>query len=121
MGHGKDEIAHVMSPAMLIGVFVALIALTGMTVAVTAVDLGPSMNLVVAMVIATIKGVLVAAFFMHLLYDNKLNLLIFLSSFGFLFLFVTITLMDSVETQRDIEARIAGEDAAKAAAAADAQ
>lgn len=114
MGHGKDEIAHVMSPKMLIGVFVALVALTGLTVAVTAVDFGPGMNLVVAMLIATVKAGLVAAFFMHLLYDNKLNLLIFLGSFAFLFLFVTFTLMDSMQTQRDIEARVAAEEAAAA-------
>ncbi|MEO0814429.1 MAG: cytochrome C oxidase subunit IV family protein, partial [Myxococcota bacterium] len=96
-------------------VFVALVALTGATVAVTAIDLGASMNLVVAMLIATVKAGLVAAFFMHLLYDNKLNLMVFLGSFAFMFIFITITLMDSTETQRDIEARIAAEEAAAAA------
>ncbi|MEO0593066.1 MAG: cytochrome C oxidase subunit IV family protein, partial [Myxococcota bacterium] len=113
-GHeaGHDEIAHVMSPQMLLGVFGALILLTGLTVGVTAVDLGAAGNLIVAMAIATVKAGLVAAFFMHLLYDKKLNLLIFLGSFAFLFLFITFTLMDSAETQRDIEARVNAQAAA---------
>lgn len=115
-GAGHDEIAHVMSPQMLLGVFGALILLTALTVGVTAIDLGAAGNLIVAMAIATVKAGLVAAFFMHLLYDKKLNLVIFLGSFAFLFLFITFTLMDSAETQRDIEARVNAQAAAAAAA-----
>lgn len=115
MAHNKDEISHVMSPAMLLGVFGALIVLTGLTVAVTAVDFGSTINLVIAMLIATVKAGLVGAFFMHLLYDNKLNLVIFLASFAFMFLFITVTLMDSFQNQAAIEARVKAEEAAAAA------
>lgn len=108
----KHGISHVMSPAMLVGVFAALIVLTGLTVGVTLVDFGPAANLVIALAIATVKAGLVAAFFMHLLYDNRLNLLFFLGSFAFLFLFISITLMDSFETRPLIEARVQALDAA---------
>jgi cytochrome c oxidase subunit 4 len=46
-----------------------LLVLTGLTVAVAEVDFGP-WNLAIAMTIATIKVVLVAAFFMHLRYER---------------------------------------------------
>src|SRR4051812_9924619 len=65
-GHG---LAHTMPIPMLIGILALLMALTILTVSVTSFDLGAQGNLVVAMVIATIKAGLVVAFFMHLVWD----------------------------------------------------
>ena len=58
------------------------------------------LNLILAMVIATIKGILVALFFMHLLYDNKIYMLIFVGGLTFLSFFFILTLFDTVHRGR---------------------
>ena len=55
-------------------VFVALAALTVITVAVSTLDLSVGASVAVALFIAAIKGSLVAAFFMHLISERKLVL-----------------------------------------------
>ncbi len=72
---------------------VALLILTATTVAVSYVDFGAA-NVVVALAIATIKGTLVALFFMHLLHDKPVNGLIAAAGFLFLGLFLMFTLLD---------------------------
>ena len=52
------------------------------------------------MLIAGFKATLVAFFFMHLWYDNKLYFLIFASSLAFLAVFIGLTMFD---TQRRAE------------------
>ena len=79
-------------------VFIALLFLTFVTVAVSLVDLGAA-NIVVALLVAGTKATLVALFFMHLLYDNKLYMLIFISAIAFLTIFITFTMFDTL--QRD--------------------
>ena len=101
-GHGHG-LAHTMPVSMLVGVLGALMALTILTVAVTSFDLGAQANLVVAMVIATVKAGLVVAFFMHLVWDKKLHLILFLTSVLFLVLFLSLAVNDRGEYQPDIE------------------
>jgi cytochrome c oxidase subunit IV len=68
--HSEEEInRHV---RIYITVFVALMALTVVTVAVSYLDLPPVMAVVVALFVATIKGALVACYFMHLISERKL-------------------------------------------------
>ena len=55
-----------------ITVFVALMALTIITVAVSYLHLSTPMAIAVALFIATIKGTLVAGYFMHLISEKKL-------------------------------------------------
>tara|TARA_A100001011_G_scaffold399620_1_gene509157 strand:- start:2425 stop:2898 length:474 start_codon:yes stop_codon:yes gene_type:complete len=74
-------------------VFSALMVLTALTVLVTYVDLG-SFNIVLAMFVAILKATLVLLFFMHLYYDNKTNLIFFISSVIFLIIFIVFTLID---------------------------
>jgi cytochrome c oxidase subunit 4 len=52
-------------------VFAALAVLTVITVAISYLDMNQTQAVVVALVIATIKGSLVAAFFMHLISEEK--------------------------------------------------
>lgn len=101
-GHGHG-LAHTMPIWLLIGVLGALLVLTIATVAVTAVDLGAQGNLIVAMVIATVKAVLVCTFFMHLLWDKKFNLVLFLTSVLFLILFLSMTTTDRGEYQQSVD------------------
>jgi cytochrome c oxidase subunit IV len=93
--------SHVMPLPMLFGVFMALIVFTVITVVATRFDLG-NWNLVVAMAIATIKAALVVLYFMHLRYDNPFNALIFIAALVFITLFISITLLDTMQYQPNI-------------------
>jgi cytochrome c oxidase subunit IV len=77
--------------------------LTVVTVSVTSIDLGQQGNLIVAMVIATIKAGLVITFFMHLRWDRIFHLILFLTSVLFVILFLSMTITDRGEYERDIE------------------
>jgi len=76
-------------------VWACLLALTIITVAVSYHNFG-IWNIFVAMLVATIKGTLVCLFFMHLKYDNRVNQVIFVSSFCFLAVFVGLTASDEL-------------------------
>ncbi|MFQ5608289.1 MAG: hypothetical protein ACE5GA_10105, partial [Candidatus Zixiibacteriota bacterium] len=52
-------------------------------------------NMVVAMFVAALKATLVALFFMHLFYDNKIYMIIFISSLLFLAIFIIFTMYDT--------------------------
>jgi cytochrome c oxidase subunit 4 len=73
-----------------------------LTVLAIQVQLGP-WNIVVAMVIATVKAGLVALYFMHLRYDKGFIRITFMASLLFLSLFLGFVLMDSREYQTDIQ------------------
>ena len=96
MGHDHlDPLGEHISPlSMYIGVFGALLVLTVLTVLVsTSVDLGAA-SIFVAMGIALVKGTLVATYFMHLKYDTKLNVFVFISSLLFMGIFFAFTATD---------------------------
>jgi cytochrome c oxidase subunit IV len=104
--HAHDEdhgLSHITPLSLLVGVLSALIVLTVVTVITAGVDLGAQWNLVVAMVIATVKASLVVTYFMHLRWDKKLHLLVFLSSVLFLILFLSMALADRKEYQHSID------------------
>ncbi|EMB16270.1 cytochrome C oxidase subunit IV family protein [Rhodopirellula europaea] len=101
-GHAEGDFAHPLPLPMLFGVFGALVFLTIVTVAQANYDLG-SFDIAVVMFIATIKAVLVGLFFMHLAFDKPFNLIVFLSSFVFVALFVIITLSDANMTSEAFE------------------
>ncbi len=67
--HAADIDKHV---KIYITVFVALMALTLITVAVSRVHLPVPIAVSVALLVATVKGTLVACYFMHLISEKKL-------------------------------------------------
>ena len=73
-----------------IKVWAALLVLTAITVTISYYDFG-DWNAFVAMLVATVKGALVCLFFMHLMYDNRVNQVVFISSFFFLAIFILLT------------------------------
>ena len=76
IGHDPAEIdKHV---RVYITVFAALMALTIVTVAVSYLDLSTPLAVGVALVIATIKGSLVACYFMHLISEKRLIIAVLL-------------------------------------------
>ncbi len=78
-----------------------LIMLTGVTVGVSFIDLG-GFNVAIALVIAATKALLVAFFFMHLLYDSKLYLTIFSTAVIILTAFLILIMFD-INTRGDID------------------
>ena len=67
--HAVDIDRHV---RVYITVFVALMALTIITVAVSYLDLPLPIAVTVALLVAIVKGSLVACYFMHLISEKKL-------------------------------------------------
>lgn len=97
--HGKpvegfDEVHEHISPlALYYKVFGGLIVLTVLTYAVSYMSLGPA-SLPVAMVVAVAKASLVCMFFMHLKYDDRYHVFVFLSTLIFVAIFFTFTIFD---------------------------
>lgn len=86
--------AHVSSVGFYVAVFGGLLTLTLLTVGQSYVDLG-KLNIVLVILIATMKASLVVTFFMHLRWDNKFNALIFLSTIFFIGVFFAYTINDT--------------------------
>mgnify|MGYP000521843556 CR=1 FL=1 len=70
MEHTQEEIQKAVKTYIL--VFVALMVLTVVTVAVSYLDLSVFAGIVVAMIVASIKGALVACYFMHLISEKSI-------------------------------------------------
>lgn len=98
MNKYKHSDEHITPLRTYLMVGVILLILTATTVAVSFVHFG-AFNLVIAMLIASIKAILVALFFMHLLYDNKLFMAIFSIALIFVSVFIILTMFDTL--QRD--------------------
>ena len=67
--HAADIDKHV---RIYVTVFVALMALTIITVAISRLHLSVPVAVTAALLVATIKGTLVACYFMHLISEKKL-------------------------------------------------
>ncbi len=66
--HAEDIKKHVRKYIM---VFVALLGLTVVTVAVSYLNLSVVPAVIVALIVAAVKGTLVASYFMHLISEKK--------------------------------------------------
>lgn len=73
----ETEHQHTQSYTRLLTVLGALLALTGITVAVSRIELG-ALNIWMAILIASIKSSLVLLFFMHLKYEGRFIRITFL-------------------------------------------
>ena len=89
--HKSSE--HISSVGSSLAVFGALIVGTVITVAAARVDLGP-FNVVVALLIASIKATLVVLFFMHVKYSTKLTKLTVISGFFVFLALIGMTITD---------------------------
>lgn len=83
-----NDPAHDIVPVRIyLAVFAALMALTVITVWIATIDLG-DWNVVMALVVATIKAALVLLFFMHLRHSGSLLWIVLGSSFVFVALLI---------------------------------
>ena len=85
---------HISSLGSALGIWLALLAGTTLTVAAAFVDLGP-FNTVVALTIATIKATLVVLFFMHVKYTHeKMTGLVVAGAIFWLFILRALSMAD---------------------------
>ncbi|GAC1630698.1 MAG: hypothetical protein NVS9B14_01630 [Candidatus Acidiferrum sp.] len=84
---------HVVSPLLYLGILCALLVGTGITVWAAYQNFG-AFNIVIALLIATIKMSLVILFFMHGKYSSKRTQLVIISGFFWLAIMLGLTLMD---------------------------
>jgi cytochrome c oxidase subunit 4 len=91
----QEHHVHVSPLSTYYKVFGSLLFLTVVTVGVSYAGLPSTLSIIVAMIVACVKASLVCAWFMHLKYDTKFNLMAFGSAIWFvslLFIFTTIDL-----------------------------
>lgn len=84
---------HIMPFSLLARIWLALLVLTGITVAVASFDFG-YLNVLVAMAVATCKALLVILFFMHLKYENRVLGAFVFMVFVILAIFIGFTFFD---------------------------
>jgi len=85
---------HISSVKLYVGIWLALLAGTGLTVAAALIDMGP-FNPIVALAIATIKATLVVLFFMHVKYTHeKLTKLVIAAAIFFFLILLSLSMAD---------------------------
>lgn len=84
---------HVVPASVYYTIFAALMLLTGVTVAVAYVDLGP-WNTVVAVAIACFKAMIVVLYFMHVKYSTRLIKLTVIAGLYWMGILLALTLGD---------------------------
>jgi len=83
---------HILPFKLYLKIFLSLVFFTFITVWVAQFNFG-ALNTLIAMLVATVKATLVALYFMHLKYDDKMNTVCLLAGVFFLivmFAFIAI-------------------------------
>ena len=93
MAEHEEHTEHIVPPGVYAAIITTLLVLTLITVYAAFVDLG-RYNIVVALLIATIKATLVVLFFMHAKYVPKRTKLVIISGIFWLALLLFMTLSD---------------------------
>ena len=89
--HPDENPEHVSPVKSYNAVFAGLLVLTALTYAVSYMNLGPA-SLLVALIVAVTKAVLVCAYFMHLKYDNRYHVFVFVGTILFVAIFFGFTI-----------------------------
>ena len=89
----QEHTEHIVSPGTYLAIILTLLALTGITVFAAFVDLG-RFNIVVALLIATVKATLVVLIFMHAKYAPERTKLVIIAGVFWLALLLSMTLSD---------------------------
>lgn len=87
---------HIISLKYLLGAATALVVLTIVTVGASFIEIPRPFDLITAMVLAFGKATVVAAIFMGLIWDKKINTMALLFSFLFFLIMIGITLLDTL-------------------------
>ena len=90
-----DHVGHIIPARMYVVIWAILMVLTATTVFAATLELGV-FNIVLALLIATVKGTLVVLFFMHLRYSTKLTMVTVIASIFWLFILFSLTMTDYI-------------------------
>jgi cytochrome c oxidase subunit 4 len=93
--HEQHPEHHVVSPLLYVGVFLALMVGTGLTVGVALIDLG-IFNPILALTIAVLKASLVVLFFMHVKWSPRITALAICSAIFFFLVLLVLTSTDYI-------------------------
>ena len=93
--HSADDIKKSVKTYFMI--FGALMVLTVITVGVSYVHLPVAMAIIVALVVATIKGSLVALYFMHLVHERKVIYCVLALTVVFFIFMMFVPLVDELD------------------------
>ena len=85
--------SHVLPDGLFLGVWVALLVPTGVTVAGSVYFPG-KVGILIAMIVTPIKAALILMYFMHLKYEKKGFVIMFLVAVGILGTFIGLTFFD---------------------------
>jgi cytochrome c oxidase subunit IV len=85
---------RILPVSLYVFVFVALVALTILTVAISFIPLTGGWHIAVGLVIALVKASLVALFFMHVISSPRLTWIVLLAAVFWLLLLVGLTFVD---------------------------
>jgi cytochrome c oxidase subunit 4 len=101
-----DQIGHIVPIKLLALICAVLLFLTAVTVWVSRFDFADinisELNILIALLVATIKATLVGLYFMHLRWDRPFVGFVFVGSILFVVLFIGLALTDTTEYQPDI-------------------
>ena len=104
--HEHGAVDHIVPIKMLVGTCIVLLFMTAVTVWVAQLDFNilniPSMNLLVALAVASVKVFIVSMIFMHLRWDRSFIGFLFVVSCLLVFLFIGFALTDTAENEPDI-------------------
>jgi caa(3)-type oxidase subunit IV len=104
--HEYGAVDHIVPVKLLAGTCLVLLVLTAVTVWVAQLDFNilniPSMNLGVALAVASVKVFIVAMIFMHLRWDRSFIGFTFVVACLLVFLFIGFALTDTSENEPDI-------------------
>jgi len=100
MSSGNDTADIQSHIKVYITVFAALAALTIVTVAASYLDLSTGEAVFLALAIASIKGSLVASYFMHLISERALITWILMLTAGFFFVLMFIPMVSFIDQAR---------------------
>lgn len=89
----KDQHTHIVKYKTYVYVLIALLIMTFVSVIVTEIDLGPY-TVSMALLLASIKSVMVLLIFMHLKFDKKFYGIMVASVFLLLACVIVITFLD---------------------------
>ena len=98
--HPHEIHEHVSPKPLYLKILTALLFLTILTVLVSEADLGAA-SLSVAMMVAVVKASLVVGYFMHLKYDDRYHLFIFISTL-ICCLFLVLVIIGQFATTRNL-------------------
>jgi len=93
--HHAEDIDKRVRGYLLVGA--ALLVLTGVTVAIASLHLSVGAAVALALVVATLKGSLVAAVFMHLIDERKLIYGVLLVTVAFFVVLLLVPVLTSVD------------------------